>query len=247
MEPSNFISVLDRFLKGELEEAAAMRLMETMERKEAEDTAEEEFANLKERKEIQLLALQKRLKEDAGSVPAIPAINWVRQLAIGCFILLFASSFYFYLKPASLVHRCTEASLRVQEELPPAMLAAFYVQPNNKEEGAAFFASCVNTTEEGYLRFESVRMNAQQLMQQLPSPDNQQFLVFEEADMKRLLAVLTHTYKVDFQIAGVLPDQQFSGFISNGLNIKMVLQLLVSSGLFEASMEGKKIWISAKT
>lgn len=244
MESSNFISVLDRFLKGELEEAATMRLMETMERSEAEE--EEELSNLKERKEIQLLALQQRLKEDTGFGGTKLPINWVRQLAIGCFILLFASSFYFYLKPASLVHRCTEASLRVQEELPSAMLAAFYVQPDKNEEGSASFASCVNTTEDGYLRFESIRMDAQQLIQQLPSPDNQQFLVFEEADMKRLLTVLTNKYKVDFQIAGVLPDQQFSGFISTGLNIKMVLQLLVSSGLFEASMEGKKIWISAK-
>jgi hypothetical protein len=247
MEPSNFISVLDRFLKGELEEATAMRLMDSMEQRETDAAAELEFSGLKARKEQQLIALQKRLKEDAGSDRAKPAINWVRQLAIGCFILLFASSFYFYVKPSSLVHRCTEASLRVQQELTPAMLAAFYVQPDKNEEGADSFASCVNTTEEGYLRFESVRMDTKQFIHPLPSAGNQHFLVFEETDMKQLLTVLTNEYKVDFQITGELPDQQFSGFISTGLNIKMVLQLLVSSGLFEASLEGKKILISART
>lgn len=246
LEQPSFISIIDRFLKGELDEAASMWLLETIKRTEEENLLLNETDDLQQRKELQLLALQQRLKEDI--VPAVrPGINWIRQIAIGCFVLLFASSVYFYLKPASLVHRCTEASLRVQEELPPSMLAAFYVQaPENSMKSVAF-ASCVNTTEEGYLRFESVPLDAPQLSTQLPAADDQQFLVFEEADMKGLLAALTRTYKMDFQFAGVVPQQQFSGFISTGLNLKMVLQLLVSSGFFEASIHGKKVLISART
>lgn len=238
-----FQSVIDRFLSGELDEASLLQLMETMERSELDGAANSGIMNLEARREQQLEKLLNKVHQAEKTSYRKPAINWVRHFAITCFGLLFTASLYFYLKPASLVHRCTQADLRVGEEPVSAMLAALYVEPKLQQLSKVSF---VNTTEDGYLRFESKLIESESLLKEITQDQDARYLVFEDQDINQLLAVLKEKYQVDFTVTGQLPEQQFSGFISTGLNLKMVVKLLVSSGLFEVSIEGKQVLLSSR-
>lgn len=232
-----------------------MQLMECLERCEQEESVSAMPENWQQRKESLLKDLQHTVHQDGTVAVATSGRNWIRIVANFCFVLLFGASFYFYWQPASLVHKCTEASLSSQADLSPApaMLAALVIHADNppgegaeKVNGVSELASCVNTTDEGYFRFESVSIDSKELINQAMDAGNLQYLVFEEADIVRLLAVLKSAYGVDFQFNGNLPNNQFSGFISKGLNVKMVVKLLVSSGAFTASIRGKKVVLSAR-
>ncbi|MCU0386635.1 MAG: DUF4974 domain-containing protein [Flavihumibacter sp.] len=242
-DKQSFQSVIDRFLSGELDEASLLQLMETMERSELDGDTNPGITNLETRREQQLEKLLNKVHQSEKSSYRKPSINWVRHFAITCFGLLFTASIYFYLKPASLVHRCTQADLRVGEEPVSAMLAALYVEPQQQQLSKV---SCVNTTEDGYLRFESKLIESESLRKEIALDQDARYLVFEDQDINQLLAVLKKKYQVDFTVTGQLPEQQFSGFISTGLNLKMVVQLLVSSGLFEVSIRGKQVHLSSR-
>ncbi|MCG7858995.1 DUF4974 domain-containing protein, partial [Flavihumibacter sediminis] len=121
--------------------------------------------------------------------------------------------------------------------------AALYVEPKLQQLSKVSF---VNTTEDGYLRFESKLIESELLLKEITQDQDARYLVFEDQDINQLLAVLKEKYQVDFTVTGQLPEQQFSGFISTGLNLKMVVKLLVSSGLFEVSIEGKQVLLSSR-
>ncbi len=242
-DKQSFQSVIDRFLSGVLDEASMLKLMESMQRSEMEGEMGKGLVDLETKREQQLEKLLYKVHQAEKSTYHKPAINWVRHFAITCFGLLFTASIYFYVKPASLVHRCTEADLRVGEEPVSALLAALYIAPQQQQISKV---SCVNTTEDGYLRFESRLIESESLLKEISLDQDARYLVFEEQDIGQLLAVLKEKYQVDFAVTGSIPQQQFSGFISTGLNLKMVIQLLVSSGLFDVSVQGKKVLLSSR-
>ena len=243
-DKQSFQTVIDRFLSGELDEAAMLLLMESMQQQEKESVLYSGDTDLGHRKELQLNKLLAELGTTDQIHKPSRRFNWVRYFAVSCFALLFTASLYFYLKPASLVHQCTQADLRVGDEPVSATLAALYIAPRQQQVAKV---SYVNTTEDGYLRYESGWMESEALLKELSPEKDARYLVFEEQDIKQLLAVLKEKYQVDFTITGTLPEQQFSGFISTGLNLKMVIQLLVSSGLFEVNVRGKQVLLSSRS
>jgi hypothetical protein len=258
MDSSHLISILDRFMKGELSNAEEMALLESLERCEREADESALPANLAQRKDILLHRLHQSVHQSSRSAARRPAWmeNRVRTVANICFLLLFGASLYFYWRPAPLIHQCTKANLGSQADSSHFPMLAALVIHAEMEEGkdadadaadAIALASCVNATEEGYLKFESMNIDARDLINKALDAGQRQYLVFEDADMRRLLADLKRAYGVEFQFSGQLPEKQVTGFISRGLNLKMVVKLLASSGDFTASIHGKKVVLSART